>query len=300
LDTLSGAPGFKDLAPFKASKGMVSPRGRDHPPDSVEPRGYRCQLARATGLPPIERLQGTAELEWFQRHPSSANRWGNEMLNLSQSATLPRTRALNHQSIESIFNISNRTPVIVPDDDAHDKHDGLRAVLARIGCGQVLVRRGRVVDISAIGRAILERESKPCASNETLYSAVKQLVNRAGSQIAAGSTSWLATSTKEGVTTLINQVANAWPDETSAIILLDLDAHLEPSPRTLQRLFGLTAAETQLAIELSRGHSVLDIARSRRLSRTTVRSQLATLFVKTQTRRQSDLVALLGRVAILP
>ena len=93
---------------------------------------------------------------------------------------------------------------------------------------------------------------------------------------------------------------NVSPDETSTLILLDLDARPEPSPRTLQCLFGLTAAETQLAVELARGHNLLDIARTRRLSRTTIRSQLASLFVKTQTRRQVELVALLGRVAVLP
>jgi DNA-binding CsgD family transcriptional regulator len=225
------------------------------------------------------------------------------MLNLSQSATLPKT-ALHHHSTESIFNISSRVLPIVLEAHSeahfHDRHDILRAVLARIGCGQVLLRHGRLIEVSATGRAILERESRHGAIKETLYGAVKQLLNRAGSQIPAGSTSWLATSAKEGFTTLVHQIANAWSDETSAIILLDLDAHLEPSPRTLQCLFGFTPAETQLAVELARGHNLLDIARARRLSRTTVRSQLASLFVKTQTRRQADLIALLGRVAILP
>jgi len=220
------------------------------------------------------------------------------MLNLSQSATWPATIALHHRSTEWISNISNRAPA--PISDADGKRDDLREVLARIGCGQVLLRRGRIIEVSATGRAILERECRHAASHETLYGAAKQLVNRAGAQIPTGSTSWLATSSKEGVTTLVNQIANAWSDETSAIILLDLDAHPEPSPRTLQCLFGLTAAEIQLAVELARGHNLLDIARSRRLSRTTIRSQLSALFVKTQTRRQADLVALLGRVAILP
>jgi DNA-binding CsgD family transcriptional regulator len=220
------------------------------------------------------------------------------MLNVSQSATFPRTIALHHRSFESIFNISNRAPPIA--SDADDKRHYLRAVLARIGCGHVLLRRGRIIEVSATGRAILERECLHAASRETLYGAVKQLVNRASAQIPIGSTSWLATSSKDGVTTLVNQIANAWSDETSAIILLDLDAHPEPSPRALQCLFGLTAAEIHLAVELVRGHNLLDIARSRRLSRTTIRSQLAALFVKTQTRRQADLVALLGRVAILP
>lgn len=221
------------------------------------------------------------------------------MLNLSQSATLSASAIdLHHRSTESVFNISNRAPPIISDTD--DKRSDLRALLARIGCGQVWIRRGRIIEVSATGRAMLERECRHAAGHETIYGAVKQLIDRAGAQIPIGSTSWLVTSSKEGITTLVKQITNAWSDGTSALILLDLDAHPEPSPRTLQCVFGLTAAETQLAVELARGHSLIDIARSRRLSRTTLRSQLGALFVKTQTRRQADLVALLGRVAILP
>jgi DNA-binding CsgD family transcriptional regulator len=223
----------------------------------------------------------------------------NEMLNLNQSATLPSAIASLHPCKESIFNISNRAPVW-PDENPAEKLDELRAALGRIGCGQVLLIRDRVIEACATSRAILEREYGHVTGRTTLYSALKQLVNRAGAQIPAGSTSWLATSTKEGITSLVNQIVNARSDETSTVILLDLDAQPEPTPRTLQRLFGFTAAETQIAVELARGRNLLDIARSRRLSRTTIRSQLAALFVKTQTRRQAELVALLGRVAVLP
>ena len=227
------------------------------------------------------------------------------MLNLTQSAALPAAIASLHSCRESIFNISNRASLVRSDADPDKKpdlagqRDVLHAVLARIGCGQVLLKRGGLLDVSAIGRAILERECG-AASGETLYRAVKQLVNRAGAQIPVGSTSWLATSFREGVTRLVSQMINVWTDETSTIILLDLDAHPEPTPEALRRLFGLTAAESQLAVELARGHKLLDISRSRRLSRTTIRSHLASLFVKTQTRRQAELVALLGRVAVLP
>jgi hypothetical protein len=177
------------------------------------------------------------------------------MLNLSQSATLP-TIALHHRATE-VFNISNRASSLI--SDADDKRNDLRALLARIGCGQVWIRRGRIIEVSATGRAMLERECRHAAGHEALYGAVRQLINRAGAQIPIGSTSWLVTSSKEGITTLVKQIANAWSDGTSALILLDLDAHPEPSPRTLQCLFGLTAAETQLAIELARGHNLLDI-----------------------------------------
>ncbi len=222
------------------------------------------------------------------------------MLNLNQSTTLPSAVASRYQCKESIFNISNRAPQILPDDSPLDRRDELHAALGRIGCSQILLRRGRVVEVSPAGRAILERECGFTMDPKTLCSAVRQIVKRAGVEIPAGSMSWLATSFKEGITSLVNQMTNIWSDETITIILLDLDAHPEPSPRTLQRLFGLTAAETHLAVELARGGNLLDIARSRRLSRTTIRSHLASLFVKTQTRRQVELVALLGRIAVLP
>ena len=222
------------------------------------------------------------------------------MLNLKQSSTLPGALASLHPCKEAIFHISNRAPVW-PDENPGDKRDELRAALGRIGCGQILLMRDRVIEACATSRAILEREScNVTGRKSSLYSALRQLVNRAGAQIPVGSTSWLATSTKEGITSLVNQILNTKPDETSTVILLDLDAQPEPTPRTLQRLFGFTAAETQIAVELARGHNLLDIARSRRLSRTTIRSHLAALFIKTQTRRQVELVALLGRVAVLP
>lgn len=220
------------------------------------------------------------------------------MLKLNHGATLPSAVTSLHPYKESVFNISNRTPAC-SSSDPDEKQDELRAALGRIGCGQVLLIRDRVIEASETARAILEREG--CiAGRETLYGALKQLLNRAGAKIPAGSTSWLATSSKDGITSLVNQIVDARPDETSTVILLDLDAHPEPMPRTLQRLFGFTTAETQLAVELARGYNLLDIARSRRLSRTTIRSHLAALFVKTQTRRQAELVALLGRVAVLP
>jgi DNA-binding CsgD family transcriptional regulator len=225
------------------------------------------------------------------------------MLSLNQSAISSGNIASPHRCRESIFNISNRAPVW-PDANPGETSNELHAALARIGWGQVLLMRNRVIEASATARAILEREYRHDTGRdmgrETLHGALRQLVNRAGAQIPVGSTSWLATSAKEGITSLVNQIINIRPDETSTVILLDLDAHPEPTPRTLQRLFGLTAAETQLAVELVRGRNLLDIARSRRLSRTTIRSHLAALFIKTQTRRQVELVALLGRIAVLP
>jgi len=84
------------------------------------------------------------------------------------------------------------------------------------------------------------------------------------------------------------------------VALLERENRSSANPQTLQKMFGLTSAETQLAMRLAQGDAPLEIARSWRLSRTTIRSQLASLFAKTETKRQGELVALLGRISVLP
>ncbi|MGO4741701.1 LuxR C-terminal-related transcriptional regulator [Bosea sp. 2KB_26] len=83
-------------------------------------------------------------------------------------------------------------------------------------------------------------------------------------------------------------------------MLVDLYARLQPNPFMLRRLFGLTAAETRLALQLARGDKPADVARKSEVSRHTIRSHLAAVFSKTNTRRQAELVTLLTRLALLP
>ncbi len=66
-------------------------------------------------------------------------------------------------------------------------------------------------------------------------------------------------------------------------------------PVFLGALFDLTPAEARLAIALMAGKDLSEIASERRLSVQTVRSQLRSLFGKTGTRRQAELVAVLIR-----
>jgi DNA-binding CsgD family transcriptional regulator len=84
------------------------------------------------------------------------------------------------------------------------------------------------------------------------------------------------------------------------IIMVDLDDTPRPMPDTLQKIFGLTPTEAKLAIEIACGKSLDDIAKEHRTSIATVRKHLASLFAKTHTHRQADLMALLARVSILP
>jgi DNA-binding CsgD family transcriptional regulator len=174
-------------------------------------------------------------------------------------------------------------------------------MLDRIGCGFIVLEgRRRIVEANATARMILGRETGPAPSLDQLSSAFKSLIDRAPNRPSLGALNWVVISDKDDAPLVLNQDAPDMPDGTSIVMLLDLDAHIEPNPFMLQRMFGLTMAETRLALQMARGDVPADIARNRRLSRTTVRSQLASVFAKTQTRRQAELVTLLARVAVLP
>jgi DNA-binding CsgD family transcriptional regulator len=60
-------------------------------------------------------------------------------------------------------------------------------------------------------------------------------------------------------------------------------------------MFELTPAEAKLAVALVEGLDLQKIARSHNTALETVRSQLKAIFLKTGTRRQSDLIALVLR-----
>src|SRR4051812_24609566 len=69
------------------------------------------------------------------------------------------------------------------------------------------------------------------------------------------------------------------------------------SPRIelLRKYFGLTAAEARLAVRLASGDTLTTAASESTVARETAHNQLKAVFAKTNTHRQSELVALLGR-----
>lgn len=62
----------------------------------------------------------------------------------------------------------------------------------------------------------------------------------------------------------------------------------------LQSAYGLSPAESRLALLLLAGRSMTEAADVNNVSRETVRSQLKSVFLKTGTRRQGELISLLG------
>jgi DNA-binding CsgD family transcriptional regulator len=83
------------------------------------------------------------------------------------------------------------------------------------------------------------------------------------------------------------------------LALADLNEIPVPSEHVLARVFALTHAEARLAQGIARGNSLEEVAAGLGIKISTARTQLASIFAKTQTRRQAKLVALLARLAQL-
>jgi len=78
----------------------------------------------------------------------------------------------------------------------------------------------------------------------------------------------------------------------AAVFISDPDLRESASQHTLGELFGLTPAEANLAILLSRGLSLAEVSESQNISQHTARAQLKSIFAKTGVSRQAELVRL--------
>jgi DNA-binding CsgD family transcriptional regulator len=177
----------------------------------------------------------------------------------------------------------------------------LTAVLERIDCAYLVVDRyQRIIDANAAAQRMLDQAVGPAEDASRRYQFVRETINRCGVGLKFGSLIWITTSRNRGITTSLVQIDEFTSDLIATILLVDLDAFPAPNPTTLRRLFGLTFAECRLAFHLAQGKTPKEVATLLGVSRATVGSQLGALFSKTNTKRQAELVALLGRIAVLP
>ena len=102
---------------------------------------------------------------------------------------------------------------------------------------------------------------------------------------------------------LISPVRNIALDSAmpvhAVVFISDPAQKLRPPVVILQALFGLTPAESRLALLLCAGHPPPQIADLIGVSTNTLKTQLTSIYRKTGTSRQSQLVRLLGNLAAL-
>lgn len=97
----------------------------------------------------------------------------------------------------------------------------------------------------------------------------------------------------------IRQIEGGHNGPRFAVIYENLDIPMELDQEVLWRVFGMNAKESALAQALLAGQSIADVAMQRKLSKETLRNQLAAVMRKTDTSRQQDLVAFLTRLAAM-
>lgn len=148
---------------------------------------------------------------------------------------------------------------------------------------------GLVVDGNGICRASVASESKALARliRETLE------VGNDGDQDAEYALMLSRPSGKPPLAAMVAAIGTARSRPGAAIFLSDPEHPLEISVDTLSGLYGLTQAESRLALGLTSGKKLDDLAREWDVSMHTVRSQLKQVFRKTGACRQSELVKLI-------
>jgi DNA-binding CsgD family transcriptional regulator/PAS domain-containing protein len=86
-------------------------------------------------------------------------------------------------------------------------------------------------------------------------------------------------------------------DARALVIVIDPTRRAEPKGIVMQRLYGLTRAETEIALRVMRGDGLKPISDEMSLSTATVKTHLQHVFCKTGTHRQAELVRLLLSIA---
>ncbi len=167
------------------------------------------------------------------------------------------------------------------------------AVLAANGTARSMLDRGEPVRLDAAGRV-----RAVSAGDQRQFEALRDLA-ASPERERTGTWSFSALrSSHRGLPRLFQARAIRVQAERALCILIhDLDEQAEPPRDVLAALFGVTAAECDLALALLRGISLRDHAVMRGVSHNTVKTQLARVLEKTGTHRQSQLVGLLRALA---
>ena len=176
-----------------------------------------------------------------------------------------------------------------------------------MGCGGLILDSGGdVLDMNTHAETMLKHEVNPTPFEEQAEwsrRALKNLLRRAGERFRIDSEAWIKVPRNGAGALVLHALPLSDAIESgphTVLTLVDLSVRLKPSVQVLQRLFDLTAAEARVAIEIGNGKALNDVAEETGLSNATLRTQLSSVFTKTHTRRQPELVALLARVSILP
>ena len=176
-------------------------------------------------------------------------------------------------------------------------------LLESMGCGVALLDgTEKITAINSTAQQLLQCDIRlaDAGSHDRIPGLVKRLMTEISASSLEPEKSWVCLQRRLGSPIVIFSFDLDGTSRSCALILIDLGSSLVPSPTVLRRMFKLTNAEINLALAMASGCGPCEFASRTQVSRATARSQLASVFAKTNTRRQAQLVALLARISLLP
>jgi DNA-binding CsgD family transcriptional regulator len=90
------------------------------------------------------------------------------------------------------------------------------------------------------------------------------------------------------------------PELGAIVLLFDPTSQREPAAALLKQAFGFTPAEIRLALGLAKHHDLRAVAQLHNVTVGTLRVQLKSIFAKTNTKRQAQLLTLLAQLSLCP
>jgi DNA-binding CsgD family transcriptional regulator len=171
---------------------------------------------------------------------------------------------------------------------------------------------GRIVETNQAGEAILRigdgltmRNGEICARRNFETAKLAHLIANAapasGSNLSAGC---MLIARDEGRTPYVVRVApvsarSAGYNLPAAMILVSNPDENLISQRELADLYGLSPAESRVALAVSRGERLSSLVAEFGVQVTTLRTQLSSILKKCEVERQSDLVRLIGSIPVV-
>jgi DNA-binding CsgD family transcriptional regulator len=174
-----------------------------------------------------------------------------------------------------------------------------------MGCGAALIDTSLdEYRCNETARVILSRfvGAEP-TENFDVKQAIKLVLSNDSSRFRSNSESWLAIHRHDMKPLAVHAIPAAGDDDSykkTLVIFTDLNENFRPNDTVLQKMFNLTPSELHIINQICHGKTPSEIAKDKGITLWTIRSQLASIFSKTKTRRQTELVALAIKTSVLP
>ncbi|SCY94920.1 helix-turn-helix transcriptional regulator [Microvirga guangxiensis] len=188
--------------------------------------------------------------------------------------------------------------------------DGLIDGIERFDCGAVLLDRlGRVTrmnrkaeeflgeDLQVISSRLRSQQREANKALQELIAASTQTTAQIGNNLPAPIFLNRINNIPLIVSSypVVRQANDVFQGARAILLIRDLSGHRPVALDILQKVFGLTTAEVRVAASLLKGSDTQQIAAEHKVSPETIRYHLKSMFAKTGTNHQAQLVSLLAR-----